>query len=222
MHAMVTSAALLMLLLGGCSVSFKFGKPPRGPTGPFKVDDCVWKHAIQMRPAWSSTLRERNPDARVERARKSRAWTFYRGGRRLNATDVVKRLEDPQLAKAYGALWKPVARRGRNRVLGSSTGLAAVALLGITGGAMLYGWPPSGDASLSKAERGRVIAGFVFIGAAVVTSVILPLIMRVGYRDVRAGETFRTLFVSAAQEPALRRALAKYNLRVRRACGERF
>jgi len=222
MRVVVASALLLTFGLGGCSVSFRFGKPPRAPTGPFRTEDCVWKHSLQLRPAWSSAQRERNPDAGVNRARQSRAWTFYRGGQRVSAEDALLRLRDKKLHRDYRALWTGAARRGRNRVLGSAVGLAAAALLGITGGVLLHDWPPSRNGSLSDAARNRAVVGFVLIGVAAVSAVILPFVMKTGYRDARAGEAFRTLFISKQHAPSLRLAVVRHNQRVREACLRRF
>ena len=75
---------------------------------------------------------------------------------------------------------------------------------------------------MSTPDKTRAITGFVLLGVAAATIVVMPILMRIGYRDVRAGETFRVLFVSKAHEPALRRALARYRERVRRACVDRI
>lgn len=207
-------------LAAGCSVSFKFGKPPQAPTTPWKLDQCVFQHSIRLRAAWSSAQREHNPDARVNRVRRSRAWTFYRGRRRISAEDALTLLRNKKLRHDYRDLWVATARRGRARVLGSSIGLAAAAVLGITGGVLLYGYPGPGE-PLSTTGKAKAAVGFTLIGLAAVSAVVLPLVMRVGYRDVRAGESFRTLFISTASEPALRQAVARYNQRVKQACIER-
>lgn len=207
-------------LAGGCSVSFKFGKPPRAPTTPWKLDACVFSHSLHLRPAWSSAQREPNPDTRVNRARQSRAWTFYRGRRRLSAEDALMLLRSKKLRRGYRDVWAATARRGRARVLGSSIGLAAAAVLGITGGVLLHDWPGPGK-PLSATGKAKAAVGFTLIGLAAVSAAVLPFVMRLGYRDVRAGEAFRTLFISTAAEPALRRAVARYNQRVKQACVER-
>ncbi len=205
----------------GCSVSFKFGKAPKAPTGVFRVDDCVHKHAIHLKPAWSSAQRERNPDPRITRNLKGRAWTFYRGPKRMDAADALELLRDKQLHGTYRAIWKPMASRGRARVLGGGIGLAAAALLAITGGVLLHDYPGPGK-SMSLGEKTRAITGFTLLGVAAVTAAVMPVLMRVGYRDVRAAETFRTLFLSNKLEPALRKAVARYKARVRKACLKRI
>jgi len=222
MRLVAATALMVSLGSGGCSLSFKFGRAPLAPPAPTKAEACVWNHAIRIRPAWSSTQSEHNPDARVNRARKSRAWTFFQGGRRISAEVVLRTLRDARLQRDYRGIWAAAARRGSSRVLGGSTALAAAVVLGIAGGAMVHGWPPPHDASLSKAESNRVIAGFVLIGVAVVASVVLPILMKVGYRDVRAAEAFRTVFLSTDHESAMRKAVARYNLRVKKACRQRF
>jgi hypothetical protein len=227
MRFMASVARLLSLLLlltwpvAGCSVSFKFGKAPRAPTGPTTTEACVWNHSMVLRPAWSSAQSERNPDVEVNRARKSRAWIVYRGGQRIQAADALARLGDAQLSKAYRRIWTATARRGRTRVLASSTTLAAAVILGLAGGGMVHDFSAPNFSSMTTAGQARIVTGFVFIGVAVLSSVILPMVMRVGYRDVRAGEAFRTLFISKQHEPALRAAVARYNNRVRQACQDR-
>lgn len=223
MRVTAVTALVLSLVSGGCSLSFKFGKAPPALARPTKLAACVWNHAIRIRPAWSSTQREYNPDTRVNRARKSRAWTFYRGRRRIKAEDVLRILRDARLQKDYRAIWAAAARRGYHRVLGSSTALAAALALGIAGGVMLHGLfgPTPSSSSEAKAESNRHTAGFVLIGVAVVASVFLPILMKVGYRDVRAAEAFRTLFISSEHESAMRMAVARYNLRVKKVCRQR-
>lgn len=223
MRVMAKGALSLLLvgLVAGCSVSFKFGKAPRAPTGPTTLEACVWKHSMVLRPAWSSAQSERNPDVGVNRARESRAWTFYRGGRRISAEEGLNLLRDKQLTRSYRRIWAATARRGRTRVLASSTSLAGLVLLGIAGGGLVHDFSAPNFESMTTAGQARIVTGFVFIGVAVLSSVILPMVMRVGYRDVRAGEAFRTLFLSKQHEPALRAAVASYNKRVRQACQER-
>ncbi len=220
----VAVAAGLSLGTSGCSLSFKFGKAPRAPANPTTLEACVWKHRIRIRPAWASTQSEYNPDVRVNRARKSRAWTFYQGGRRISAQDALAKLRDTKLSRDYRRIWTAAARRGRHRVLGSSTALAAAVILGIAGGGMLHGiaGPKPSMESDAKAAKARFATAFVFIGVAIVSSVFLPIVMKVGYRDVRAGEAFGTLFISTEHAPAMRMAVARYNKLVRRACRDRF
>ncbi len=208
------------------TVQFRFGKAPRAPRIADPIQTCIWKHKIVLRPAEAAFETQRYGGSGVGTYSMStvertiywtRGYTFYRGGERLNADEVLDRLGDRGLAAAYRSLYVEKLTSSRSK-LSAGVVLVGLGVVLVIAGAGLAAVAATSDEDLSESDT--LWAGVGMLAAGSLAGSLGTFFWGSGRKRENEATTFQTIFIASDLLPRLRRALERYNARVEEECAQ--